>query len=75
MFSHYSVLHMNNLCNCYNIMNRFLFDKDDLQCYEPLRHRDLTEVGNNRIRVFRLYKSAQVHIKVYENHIKLYKII
>ena len=56
-------------------MNRFLFDKDDLQCYEPLPHRYLTEVGNNRIRVFRLYKSAQVHIKVYENHIKLYKII
>ena len=75
MFSHYSVLRMNNLCNRYNIVNGFLLDEDNLQCYDALDHRDLAEVKNNRIREFRSYKIVQDHIKVYENHIKLYKII
>ena len=75
MFSHYSVLRINNLCNRCNIMNGFLLDKDNLQCYDAFDHRYFTEVKNNRIRVFRSYKIVQDHIKVYESHIKPYKII
>ena len=56
-------------------MNGFLLDKDNLQCYDAFDHRYFTEVKNNRIRVFRSYKIVQDHIKVYESHIKPYKII
>ena len=66
---------MNNLRNRYNIVNGFLLDEDHLQCYDAFDHRYLTEVKNNHIRVFRSYKIVQDHIKVYENHIKPYKII
>ena len=38
MFNHFLVLRMNNLCNRYDVMNVFLFNKDVRNIFNAMYH-------------------------------------